>query len=85
MDDATNTTKRGGISQQWVSLGWVLALLVTFGLGLGTGYLVWGKNRAPAADTTAQPQAAVVDDTTATQQVTRYDIPIDGEPVLGPD
>ncbi len=85
MDDATNTTKRGGISQQWVSLGWVLALLVTFGLGLGTGYLVWGKNSAPAADTTAQQQAAVVDENTAAQQVTRYDIPVDGEPALGPD
>jgi len=91
MDNPNNQTKLGGNKQQLVSLTWVAALLITFGLGLGTGFLVWGKAAAnPAAPSAAQanantaPQAAV-DDTTATQQVTRYDIPIDGEPALGPD
>lgn len=88
--DTNNPIKTVKNSQQLVSLAWVAALLVTFGLGLGTGFLVWGKAATPAAApaaaqaNTAQ-QAAAVDDTTATQQVTRYDIPIDGEPALGPD
>lgn len=58
-------------------------MLIIFGLGVGTGYLVWGKN-TPAAE--PAQQSAAVEETTATEQaVTRYDIPTDGEPSLGPD
>lgn len=80
-------TKTGGISQQWQAVSWIVALLVAFGLGLGTGYLVWAKD----APTVAGPAAAQVAATQAPidlpdtpQQVTRYDIPVDGQPALGP-
>lgn len=81
MDNVHKRTKSGRLSQQWVSLGWVAALLVAFGLGLGTGFLVWGKESAPAQADRQQPAAG---DSAAPQQVTRFDIPIDGEPLLGP-
>ena len=46
-------TKTGGISQQWQAVSWIVALLVAFGLGLGTGYLVWGKDAPTVAGPTA--------------------------------
>lgn len=87
MDNPNIPTKTGGISKQWQSLGWIVALLLAFGLGLGTGYLVWGQDKptavGPAAAQTAPTQAAV-DLPDTPQQVTRYDIPVDGQPALGP-
>jgi protein-disulfide isomerase len=57
-------------------------LPLAFVLGLSVGYLFWGRTPAvPAA-----PAAAAQDQTTANAQpqVTRYDIPVDDDPVLGP-
>ena len=93
MDNPNIPTKTGGISQQWQAASWIVALLLAFGLGLGTGYLVWGKDAAtaagPAAAQTAATQApaaapAEADLPDTPQQVTRYDIPVDGQPALGP-
>lgn len=67
---------------------------LTFILGIGLGYLLWG--RAPTG-TAAQPSgtsapaaaagAAVQEEssvTTAVPQVTRYAVPVDDDPALGP-
>lgn len=69
-------------ARQRSSLVWMVVMILGFGLGLGTGYLVWGKGAAPAATT---PQQAAVVEPTTTQAVTRYEIPTDGEPSLGPE
>jgi protein-disulfide isomerase len=89
MNNPNIPTKTGGISQQWQAVSWIVALLLAFGLGLGTGYLVWGKDAATAAAQTAATQApaaaqAEADLPDTPQQVTRYDIPVDGQPALGP-
>jgi protein-disulfide isomerase len=61
----------------------LVALLVplAFAVGLGAGYLLWGR---PGA---AEPQAAAAQ--TAAQetarQVTRYDVPVDDDPAYGPE
>jgi protein-disulfide isomerase len=54
----------------------LLALLLPlfFGLGLGSGYLLWG--RVPAATPAAQVEIP--------KNITRYDVPVDDDPVLGP-
>lgn len=86
MNEMNNPRKSRGTSQLPTSLGWVAVLLVIFGLGLGTGYLVWGQDKAPAA-ATAEPTPTQTEEANSTetpQQITRYDIPIDGEPALGP-
>jgi protein-disulfide isomerase len=54
-----------------------LLLPVIFVLGIGSGYLIWG--RTPPA--TAIPAALA----TATVQVRRYDVPVDDDPFLGPE
>ncbi|NMB69415.1 MAG: thioredoxin domain-containing protein [Chloroflexi bacterium] len=89
MNNPNIPTKTGGISQQWQAVSWIVALLLAFGLGLGTGYLVWGKDAATAAGPAAATQApaaaqAEADLPDTPQQVTRYDIPVDGQPALGP-
>ncbi len=82
MDDEYDDYTNEKPTRQRSSLAWMVILILGFGLGLGAGYLVWGNHSAVAiAD--LQPTAVV--DPTATQPVTRYDIPIDGEPALGPD
>lgn len=83
---------------------WAVLLPLTFVLGIGLGYLIWG--RAPvAADSDAaanvNPQAtaaaadpqsqvaaqdAAQDAAQATPaKVTRYDVPVDDDPSLGPE
>jgi protein-disulfide isomerase len=72
---------------------YAILMPLVFVLGFGLGYLVWGRvpSASPAvaevAPTPAQPAAA--QDQTAvteeTQQVVRYDIPVDDDPVLGPE
>ena len=52
-------------------------LPLAFALGLGAGYLVWGRE-APAA-ASAQPAAQ------EQQTVRRYDVPVDDDPGLGPE
>lgn len=50
---------------------------LAFILGLGVGYLVWG--RAPQTPNPA-PQAAA-----AQAKIKRYDVPVDNNPAIGPD
>lgn len=72
-------------------------LPVVFGLGVGVGYLIWGRGAAPvvaAVDSTVTPvaenvapQAAdpVAAESTAPPSVRRYDVPVDDDPYLGPE
>jgi protein-disulfide isomerase len=67
---------------------------LAFVLGIGLGYLLWGQetdgtaaqasgtdSAAAAASAAGQQQASA---TTAIPQVTRYDVPVDDDPVYGP-
>jgi protein-disulfide isomerase len=56
-------------------LVWAVILPIVFALGLGTGYVVWGKNSA-----STEPGSAVVQ---VPESVTRYNIPTDGDPSIG--
>ena len=55
---------------------WIVVLPVIFALGLGTGYALWGNNTASSEG--GVPTVQVPD------KVTRYDIPTDGQPSIGP-
>jgi protein-disulfide isomerase len=67
-------------------------LPVAFVVGLSVGYLFWGRGAevrvVPAAQTNTQSQQpasqAQSQAQDATQQVTRYNVPIDDDPILGP-
>ena len=67
---------------------YAVLLPLAFVVGLSVGYLFWGRQVAPAApaasaatgDTAAQAAAPG-----AAQQVQRYDVPIDDDPILGPE
>lgn len=56
---------------------WLVILPIIFALGLGTGYVLWGRNTASTEATSAAVQIP--------QNVTRYDIPTDGDPSIGPE
>mgnify|MGYP001082782431 FL=1 len=57
------------------------SLVVIFLVGLGVGYLIWGRS---GSTTINSPQvAAPVEPTEAPQQIKRYDVPEDGDPSLG--
>jgi protein-disulfide isomerase len=56
----------------------VLVGLVFFLLGLGVGYLVWGRN--PASTAATAPTAAV----NIPQKVTRFNVSVDDDPAVGP-
>jgi protein-disulfide isomerase len=58
-------------------LVWTVILPVIFALGLGTGYLLWGRNITSAEATTAEVQIP--------ENVRRYDVPTEGDPSIGPD
>jgi len=60
---------------------YAVLLPLTFVVGLAVGYLFWGRGtiEPPAAPTTAVAQPA------APQEVNRYDIPEDDDPVYGSD
>ncbi|PKN95460.1 MAG: hypothetical protein CVU44_01895 [Chloroflexi bacterium HGW-Chloroflexi-6] len=65
---------------QWpkrILLPIVLGLLL-FGSGLGTGWYLWGQEE-PAAETAEAGQIQIP------ETLQRYDIPVDDDPVLGPD
>lgn len=75
---------------------WMLLILVAFGLGLGAGYMVWAQPeqaRAVAAEqkvATLERSAVEGTSSAATQQanagdqkVTRYNIPINNNAILG--
>lgn len=55
--------------------------LVVFLLGLAAGYGIWGRQ---VADLKAQLVAQQTE-ADAPRQVTRYDVPVDDDPVLGPE
>ncbi len=46
---------------------YLLLLPLAFGLGMGSGYIIWGRESAAPV-----------------QQVTRYDVSVDDDPVVGP-
>jgi protein-disulfide isomerase len=67
-----------------------ILVILAFALGLGSGYLLWGKGGGPAAvaravsaTSTALATQATADPAQA-EQVTRYDIPTDNDPSEGP-
>lgn len=72
---------------------WVLGILVSFILGVGAGYLIFARpvesqlRAAQAAATAASESAAAAQQQAAAQQanqeVKRYPVPIDNNPVLG--
>jgi protein-disulfide isomerase len=73
----------------------LIAILMplTFILGLGLGYLLWGRGlplsgaQASASNPAAGPASTGQGESsapTAIPQVTRYDVPVDDDPALGP-
>jgi len=60
-------------NRNWIPL---LVGLVFFLLGLGAGYLAWGRG---ATTTAASPAAVNIPD-----KVTRYKVPVDDDPSIGP-
>jgi protein-disulfide isomerase len=69
---------------------YAVLLPLAFVLGLSVGYIFWGRG-APAAATAQSAAAAqaaadqsAVNQATGTQEVRRYDIPVDDDPSIGP-
>ncbi len=65
-------------------------VVLAFAVGVLVGYVAWGRNAvsvsAPAAAAAGQPSGQVAEAPVTPQpQYTRYDIPTDGFPSLGPD
>ena len=54
-------------------------VVFAFAVGILVGYMAWGRG------TPAQPAAATAPAQTEAQAPTRYDIPIEGFPSLGPE
>ncbi len=68
-------------------LAMIPAIALAFGLGLLGGYLYWGRGpgAAPAiAQAVKATAAAQAQDADQSQKVTRYDVPVDDDPILGP-
>lgn len=72
---------------------YAILMPLVFVLGLGIGYLVWGRIPARAAiETVAQTtseeaadSASAQDSTAATSQIVRYEVPVDDDPAIGPE
>ena len=60
---------------------YAILLPVVFALGIGAGYLLWGRQAKAAVAQNAQATAAAGQQ----QPVKRYDVPENGNPVYGPD
>jgi protein-disulfide isomerase len=66
-------------------------VVLAFGVGILVGYVLWGRGATvtaaePApAQAAQQPSGQVAEAPTAQPQFTRYDIPTEGYPSLGPD
>ena len=58
---------------------YALMVPLAFVLGLGVGYLFWGRQAA------APTQAAGQVETQQPQAVKRYDVPVDDDPAIGPE
>lgn len=56
-------------------------MLLAFGLGLGSGYLAWGRDLARIKEQAGYNQAAQ----DSIPQVVRYDVSLDNNPVFGPE
>ena len=56
----------------------VLVGLIFFLLGLGSGFLVWGRDAAAPVAAAAPAQGVTIP-----EKVVRYDIPVDDDPALG--
>jgi protein-disulfide isomerase len=94
--DKTNTlsAEHKRLARSSIRVPWAALLIIfVFFLGLGSGYLLWGRGTAEAAAANAaQPQAQ--QPTTAEQtaqgelqvpeNVTRYDVPVDDDYIHGP-
>lgn len=64
----------------------LIAILVplAFLLGISSGYVIWGDNQIVIADTVSDSPAGS-SDPVATEEVPRFDIPVDDDPYLGPE
>lgn len=71
----TETSSPTSSNRNWIP---VLVGLVFFLFGLGSGYLVWGRDTASAVAETQQAEITIP------EEVVRYDIPVDDDPSLGP-
>jgi protein-disulfide isomerase len=69
---------------KWSRLFAVLVPLA-FVLGLGAGYLLWGRAATSAAQNAATAGASQAAAQVPEQKITRYDVPVDDDPVLGPE
>ena len=56
---------------------WYVIIPIVFALGMAAGYYLWGRAAAPAAAASAAVEIP--------ESVTRYDIPTDGDPSIGPE
>jgi protein-disulfide isomerase len=93
-ESSTKKKAKGEVTitfQRWHIYAILMPLV--FGLGLGIGYLVWGRipvGNASEAMAQSTSEASTPQDTTqgasdANQQVPRYDIPVDDDPAIGPE
>jgi len=89
----TVTFKRSNLYTVLIIMYAVLVPLV-LAAGLGAGYLIWGQETGSSNANAAlpqpedAPQAAVQAEPTAPEvprEITRYDVPIDDDPILGPE
>jgi protein-disulfide isomerase len=72
---------------------YAILMPVVFGLGLGIGYLVWGRipvgaaSEAVAQSTSEAPTEAdtAQGSSDANSQIVRYDVPVDDDPAIGPE
>ncbi|MBI5822862.1 MAG: DsbA family protein [Chloroflexi bacterium] len=64
-------------------------VVLAFGVGILVGYVLWGRGTTATAAVPAQaaqqPSGQVAEAPAAQPQFTRYDIPTEGYPSLGPD
>jgi len=74
---ASSTSAQRTRPRSWLV---VLIGLLGFAAGLGSGYWVWGRE----ATTLKAQLAALQAEQDAPRQVTRYDVPLDDDPIFGP-
>lgn len=78
----------GFVLPPWVRRFLLPALFTAliFGIGLGSGWLIWGRAVSEIANTT-QENAAPGNGAQIQipEKLTRYDVPIDDDPMLGPE
>ncbi|MBI3151241.1 MAG: DsbA family protein [Chloroflexi bacterium] len=63
-------------------------VVLAFGVGILVGYVLWGRGTVATAEVPAQvaqqPSGQIAEAPTAEPKITRYDIPTEGYPSLGP-